>query len=64
MTSEALTLSEAAHRLRITYWACRDRVLRGDVKGWSDPVTRRWLVDAADVERICEETQRSQGDSD
>ena len=49
--SKVIPLPDAALRLGMSYLSARDALLRGDIAGRRDPVTRRWVVDAESVER-------------
>ena len=47
-----IPLSEAAQVLRRGLFATRSMILRGELTGRLDAVTRRWLVTRESVERV------------
>ena len=57
MRSDCVPLVSAAARLRLSYRATMDAVLRGDLVGFQDH-RRRWFVDRRDLQRLARERAR------
>lgn len=57
MPRDCVPLVSAAARLRLSYRAALDAVLRGELKGFQDH-RRRWFVDRRDLQRLARERAR------
>ena len=53
MADKGVPLARAAAELKRGYWATRDAVLRGDLRGWQD-ARGRWLVDELSLQKAKE----------
>ena len=58
MTVKTVPLLKAAAELKLSYWAARDAVLRGEIRGWQD-ARGRWFVDQASVGQAKRRRQQS-----
>ena len=58
MPRDCVPLVSAAARLRLSYRATMDAVLRGELAGFRDD-NRRWFVDRRDLDRVVRERARS-----
>jgi hypothetical protein len=49
--TEAISLTEAAARMRVSYQVALDRVLRGEIEGWKSD-RGNWLVSLSSVSTL------------
>ncbi len=57
MQAKTISLSDAALRLGVGYAAARDMLLRRELRGGKD-ARGRYVVEAADLERVLQERER------
>jgi len=57
MSRDPVRLVNAAGRLRLSYRATMDAILRGELRGWQDD-RGRWFVDRCDLDRLVRKRAR------